>query len=71
MGDEAWANIQLVKNKTESFREKLKKRKAERENILNTASGASSSSLVTTSDLTTSLRQESSSPIKKGLLCKF
>ncbi|KAK7019186.1 hypothetical protein SK128_022348, partial [Halocaridina rubra] len=39
MGDETWANIQLVKSKRESFREKIKKRKAERETILSSAGG--------------------------------
>lgn len=43
MGDETWANIQMVKNKRESFREKMKKRKAERETILCAASGRGNS----------------------------
>ncbi|XP_068239061.1 N6-adenosine-methyltransferase catalytic subunit isoform X1 [Palaemon carinicauda] len=42
MGDETWANIQLVKSKREIFREKIKKRKAERETILNSAGGGNS-----------------------------
>ncbi|KAF2354646.1 MT-A70-like [Trinorchestia longiramus] len=41
MGDETWANIQLVKSKRESFREKLKRRKAERDTILSVARGSS------------------------------
>ncbi|XP_042218908.1 N6-adenosine-methyltransferase subunit METTL3-like isoform X2 [Homarus americanus] len=44
MGDETWANIQLVKSKRESFREKIKKRKAERETILSSVAGGGSSS---------------------------
>lgn len=44
MGDETWANIQLVKSKREIFREKIKKRKAERETILSSVSGGGSSS---------------------------
>ena len=42
MGDETWASIQLVKSTRESFWEKMKKRKAERETILNAASGTTS-----------------------------
>ncbi|XP_018027758.1 N6-adenosine-methyltransferase subunit METTL3 isoform X2 [Hyalella azteca] len=41
MGDETWANIQLVKSKRESFREKLKRRKAERDTILSVARSSS------------------------------
>ncbi|KAK4312984.1 hypothetical protein Pmani_015649 [Petrolisthes manimaculis] len=44
MGDETWANIQLVKSKREKFREKIKKRKAERETLLSSVVGVSSSS---------------------------
>lgn len=44
MGDETWASIQLVKSKRESFREKLKRRKAERDTILSVASGSNSNS---------------------------
>lgn len=40
MGDETWANIQLVKSKRESIREKLKRRKAERDTILSVAGGS-------------------------------
>ena len=44
MGDETWASIQLVKNKREIFREKLKRRKAERDTILSVAGGSSNHS---------------------------
>ncbi|XP_071542409.1 N(6)-adenosine-methyltransferase catalytic subunit METTL3 [Panulirus ornatus] len=44
MGDETWANIQLVKSKREIFREKIKKRKAERETILSSVVGGGSNS---------------------------
>ncbi|XP_064078928.1 N6-adenosine-methyltransferase subunit METTL3-like isoform X1 [Macrobrachium nipponense] len=47
MGDETWANIQLVKSKREIFREKIKKRKAERETILNSAGGGNSTPTAT------------------------
>ena len=43
MGDETWASIQMVKNKREIFREKLKRRRAERDTILSAASGGSNS----------------------------
>ncbi|XP_045588812.1 N6-adenosine-methyltransferase subunit METTL3 [Procambarus clarkii] len=44
MGDETWASIQLVKSKREIFREKIKKRKAERETILSSVGAGGTSS---------------------------
>lgn len=44
MGDETWANIQLLKSNRERFREKIKKRKAERETLLSSVVGGGSSS---------------------------
>lgn len=41
IGDETWASIQLVMSKRVSFREKLKRRKAERDTILSVTSGSS------------------------------
>ena len=46
MGDETWASIQLVMSKRESFREKLKRRKAERDTILSVAGSSAGSSPV-------------------------
>lgn len=43
MGDETWANIQLLKSNRERFREKIKKRKAERETLLSSVVGGGSS----------------------------
>lgn len=39
MGDETWANIQRVKSNRERFREKIKKRRAERETLLSSVVG--------------------------------
>lgn len=54
MGDETWANIQMVKNKRESYREKMKKRKAERETILSAAAGRGNSPVTMSSPSHTS-----------------
>ncbi|XP_027214435.2 N6-adenosine-methyltransferase catalytic subunit isoform X1 [Penaeus vannamei] len=68
MGDETWANIQLVKSKRERFREKFKRRKAERETILNYAGGggANATSLQLCNIATSSSATSSSSDIDAG-----
>ncbi|KAK3864376.1 hypothetical protein Pcinc_028539 [Petrolisthes cinctipes] len=62
MGDETWANIQLVKSKRERFREKIKKRKAERETLLSSVVGVSSSTSTSTSSTTSTFPSTSSNP---------
>ncbi|XP_047494013.1 N6-adenosine-methyltransferase catalytic subunit-like [Penaeus chinensis] len=68
MGDETWANIQLVKSKRERFREKFKRRKAERETILNYAGGGggNATSLQLCNIATSSSATTSSSDIEAG-----
>ncbi|KAG0719237.1 N6-adenosine-methyltransferase catalytic subunit [Chionoecetes opilio] len=43
MGDETWANIQRVKSNRERFREKIKKRRAERETLFSSVVGGGGS----------------------------
>lgn len=56
---DAWEEIQALKSKRNSLREKLQKRKKEREDILNLSGGPLGAPEVSTSSLSKSLNAES------------
>ena len=44
MGDETWASIQMVKNTRDSIRDRIKRRKVQRDTILSVGGGGSGGS---------------------------